>query len=549
MSDIINKNEFSIHLPSNACAKLFPYNTASDFSVQFDDPIRLSNGQWSCALSNISYPTSIHTIGREEIQLTYPSVYKFFSKAINDNNDGQFRWNNFKTYQIKQPPYSKVKGVGYFLRDVCANIMEKCKPEDVVIQFLHRNPNRTLFDEVPAKTGKLLDSKFTYKIQIDIRNPKLFLQFSPKLTTLLGFPRKVSFFRPKVYIAYINPTKHKNIKQFTDPNDWRMAITELPNFINRKEVILKTANEKVPTLKELQEKWEKAIDTTKCNLSVQPNSGQVSIQKLTPFSNANNYNIIEVNDQFALALGYKKRSRLFGLADLYISESTYLYEKQLIDGVYIKSDIKPEVFDKHVWKVIIYETTLSPDDEWLEKNFTSITLPSKTYSLPSHLINDIQDKIDTTLNRKRKAIKFALTQDKKVTINVKPLHSILMDNHLKELFGFPQTHLFEQDLLSEKKYTGSYPININRPLHSLSIFTNITGFVHVGAHQQPLLRSFLHDTSIKEAVVMKEFLHNIYVPVVDRVISHIDIKICDDNLQPIPFSAGKTIIVLHFLKS
>lgn len=61
----MDENGFYITLPSNACAKIFPQNTSSAFTIQLARPLEL-RGAWEVGLVEIQYPHSWDTLIEDE---------------------------------------------------------------------------------------------------------------------------------------------------------------------------------------------------------------------------------------------------------------------------------------------------------------------------------------------------------------------------------------------------------------------------------------------------------------------------------------------------
>ena len=165
-----------------------------------------------------------------------------------------------------------------------------------------------------------------------------------------------------------------------------------------------------------------------------------------------------------------------------------------------------------------------------------INLPAHSYQTPAELILD--------LNRKLESVNINMEQlkDNKVKLNVPPYYFILIAPRLQQILGFKTTRSF-----SSGSFISEVPINLQQPrVQKMSVYTNIIDYVHVGSQMEQLLRTFLHENGNGERIVMKEFLHNIYVPVRETCISCIKIIICDENFHEIPFHNGKTMVTLHF---
>ena len=83
---------------------------------------------------------------------------------------------------------------------------------------------------------------------------------------------------------------------------------------------------------------------------------------------------------------------------------------------------------------------------------------------------------------------------------------------------------------------------------TISTFTRVTAYVHIGNTKAPLLAVIpFHVTKSCNRLKEKNFKQVMYVPVIADCISQIDIGIYDGTRQLIPFTRDTaTALLLHF---
>lgn len=534
------KDEFFIHLPSNACPLIYPSNTASHYTIQLNDPIQLDRkrrgGQWCVALSDISYTTVLQTIEHETIRCAIPQVKKEFADHINyETDDHNYYW-KWSFYNINDliSSYSKVKqsNKGELMFNICAELMKICTPEYVVFGFYRRQLKNSYWEDVPANDSALQFDMYDYKVQIDIRKPNFFLQLSDQLLHLLGFSQRKTFYNSQVFTAHMDKTKLIEEEDLS-PTANEFILDQLHPFLQqpKQHYVVKRAGDTI-TMQQIVDYWQtqQLSMLIGCKLQIDEQTQHLSIVKSSPSTKI-------VYLSMGLATFIHLYDQILCLPVIYTNsyaESVNLQDQ--CDSIAVEEE----------WIIQVYDVKLHMDNvkehyEWLQYNKIIIDLPSRSYITPTELINDLNGKLQNTMIGD--SINFMLIKKNKVKIEVAPHYFMLIEARLQEILGFYTLSTF-----ASGTYISDAQINLQTHVRTLSVYTNIIDYVHVGSRMEQLLRTFLHDSNIHDRIAMKEFVHNIYVPVRDNCISCIEILICDENLKPIPFHQGKTMVTLHFKK-
>ena len=497
--------EFFIHLPSNACPSIYPLNTASDYTIQLNEPIYLENGKWSVSLNDISYTSELKTIGHESIHCTTPELKTKFANRIRMHG-GDYHW-QWAFHDITD----MVSGIvdetnkGEVLCKLCAKMTEICSPEFILFGFYRRERNHTYWTDVLLSDSVIDFEAYDYKVQIDIRKPNIFLQLTDQLVSLLGFRERKTFYHQQAFITYLDSTKPIEKMQLTMIG---FIMDELHPFLRRERFVVKHAGD---TIQQLIDNWQKL--NIGCQLTI--TDGRLSITKST-------------NKIICLDTGL--------LSSLHLLDEVLCYPT-----AYSNPDADPlNVHDKdeNEGAVTVYDTAITVSDDWIQFNHICIDLPPRIYESASELILDLNNKFKLQAIRK---IRLVLA-NQKVKIKIGRHYSMQIESRLQEILGFKTATSF-----SSGTFISDRPINLAQPrVRTMSVYTNIIDYVHVGSRMEQLLRRFVHEDDVKTRIVMKEFLHNIYIPVRESSISCISISICDEHLEHVPFHDGKTMVTLHF---
>lgn len=105
---------------------------------------------------------------------------------------------------------------------------------------------------------------------------------------------------------------------------------------------------------------------------------------------------------------------------------------------------------------------------------------------------------------------------------------------------------FDESVIDKGK-EGAYPIDMNRGVYGLYIYTNIIMPQIVGDKFAPLLRVISNvDHNKSGQGIVKIFENPDYFPLTVNTIQSIEIDVRNDYGQRVKFQLGKTVVKLHF---
>ena len=334
---------------------------------------------------------------------------------------------------------------------------------------------------------------------------------------MLGFRQRKSFFNQQTFTAHMDSTETIEPMKLTPST--KFIMDTLYPFLQCQRHVLKSEDEEM-SIQQLVDKWKTLSTELGCQLVI-GDDGCASFVKTSVGTS-----IIFVDDELTSWLN--------------------LYDQVLsFPATYTNPDAEPLNLKAKCggkeWVVRVYNVRLSSveyEHQWLQLNKVFINLPAHSYQSPAELILDLNRKLQSH----RVDIQLEQVEESKVKIKVAPYYFMLIAPRLQQILGFKTESSF-----SKGSSISDVPINLQQPhVRTMSVYTNIIDYVHVGSKMEQLLRTFLHENGDGERIVMKEFLHNIYVPIRETCISYIKIIICDENLHEIPFHNGKTMVTLHF---
>ena len=131
---------------------------------------------------------------------------------------------------------------------------------------------------------------------------------------------------------------------------------------------------------------------------------------------------------------------------------------------------------------------------------------------------------------------------RRVTITAGKKGRIKLRHDLARVLGFDH-----DTLIRGTTQVGSYLATPSGGFTAMYVYTDIIQEQFVGDYNATLLRTIpiqgrKHGESINSNIFNKIY----YMPVSKRLINTIEIKLADDGGQPIAFTEGKVIVVLHF---
>jgi len=174
---------------------------------------------------------------------------------------------------------------------------------------------------------------------------------------------------------------------------------------------------------------------------------------------------------------------------------------------------------------------------------TFIERRDERYDIVPGLYTKIEDVL-SQINQESKVINFTF-ENERVKANFKDDDSEYIT--LRE--GFKYVLGFEKDLI-DKTMVAKYAPHMRRGLFAIFIYSNVCGYSHVGDSVVPLLNVISMPQSQVGEIVSVDVNDPMYIPVSAKMISEIEIKLCSDTGEELPFEGDsvKTIISLHFRK-
>ena len=88
-------------------------------------------------------------------------------------------------------------------------------------------------------------------------------------------------------------------------------------------------------------------------------------------------------------------------------------------------------------------------------------------------------------------------------------------------------------------------MNLNRGIHDIYVNSDVIQTKLVGDSSMPLL-SGVHLHSVFGEMAFKEYSSPVYTPLAKHVFYTIEKYITDSTGRPVPFTSGKTTVLLHF---
>ena len=169
---------------------------------------------------------------------------------------------------------------------------------------------------------------------------------------------------------------------------------------------------------------------------------------------------------------------------------------------------------------------------------TTLYLPEDEYEDPETLMADFIDTKENyckiTYDENTKAIEMKL--------NPPPALRLVFSDMLARLLGFKQTTFEQGRVYIGELSTGVYP-------SMMFVYCDLIEHVTVGDVRAPLLRTFDMVKTSNDIVHRHHFTNLVYVPVQKKQFDSIEINIMRDTGEPMPFDAGKSLVLLHFRRS
>ena len=189
----------------------------------------------------------------------------------------------------------------------------------------------------------------------------------------------------------------------------------------------------------------------------------------------------------------------------------------------------------HEWSVSILDVGLATDE--LLKLETPISMGVRQFQK----VKEVCDHLNERVNDER--IVFTCTEKNELSLTLTDKNlKVTFDDDLRDILGFDQNAFSKPGT-----YKASTTIAMNRHIDYFYIYSNIGDNVRVGDIEAPLLAVIPFNPKSCQFVTEKAFKVPMYVPVLHKNISQIDIGIYDGAGKLIPFHEGAvTSVRLHF---
>ena len=207
-------------------------------------------------------------------------------------------------------------------------------------------------------------------------------------------------------------------------------------------------------------------------------------------------------------------------------------------------------------------------DRYMES--TVCHVPNKRYNSPQHLIDVWNDYLRTACNSgvELKYVK----ETGRCVIYVAPRHLVRLNAHACSILGFGDYKAVvikgenganeiphpaglnmlpkEDDVLQIYAHISEsfLPVNLNRLINTLYVYSDVIEPQIVGDSYVPLLRSVVDNVGDRGEMASVSFTNVHYKNLSRGVFHDIEVNITDDTGRKIPFEGGRVTVKLHFKK-
>jgi len=219
------------------------------------------------------------------------------------------------------------------------------------------------------------------------------------------------------------------------------------------------------------------------------------------------------------------------------------------------------------WVVGLLEITISKcvenvtDGSYHYDVFTSDGTPTRRVDLRSGSYDRPRELIQEMINAQRRVFNLegnnwlinfrTVVATKraalKINSNAENIMGLKFSEPLDNMLGFDSTQLFR----GNEEHKASQSIRLARNLQSAYVYCDVLEQVLVGDTKAPLLRivSRAPSDQIFDGVEHVTFNPVQYIPLQKKCFDTITVKLMTDEGTPMPFSPGKSIVVLEFRRS
>ena len=187
------------------------------------------------------------------------------------------------------------------------------------------------------------------------------------------------------------------------------------------------------------------------------------------------------------------------------------------------------------WGVSILDVGLV--ENYVEKITTSISMGVRQFQKVEEVCKHLNEKVND------KRIKFRCDKKDKIILQLKDKNvKVTFSDDLRDILGFDENTYTTRGI-----HIATAAISMNRHINYFYIYSNISDNVRIGDTEAPLLAVIPFNPKPCHFVTEKAFKVPMYVPVLHKHISQIDIGIYDGAGMLVPFHEGAVSSVrLHF---
>ena len=488
-----------MYLPSNACQHVYPDNTPSDYKTRLDHNIHLE-GAWEVGVESIFYSSHIEL--KDEKAEVYCNV-----KAV-EKRPSSFKLDKFA-----------------FKEDIKWNRRIEIKPHvfatdpnnlDEVLETLNVMNYQLVVDH---DYYAFRFTKHSFHLRPELKN--FFIFMTPRLKAVLGFPPDTRFgSHDKLTQAkYRKPGTTQLTREdyllkilYADPQD-----SESRFDIKPKGVTFKGGEGAFLTL------WKEKV----------LNRGFIASFKKKKL-------IIDNYDDDLVILFSHDLAKVVGHEKIIIGRSTTwgLRQAQLEKG-----------HSSENWYILTYLLRSIPLEKEFNYQFTVDVFPWK-FSTMTETMKGITEQVEKALRGKLKTLyvidyhRFTLSLGKGgyCKLDLGSQLSIDFSENLYRLFGLKKETLQRSEIYGMRNITNGLEKE-----QQLFLLSNISKATAYGQEQLQVLQTFLHKRK-NVRVLVKRFQPIIYLPLITNNIDMIEMKLTNEDYEPININDCTTIVCLYFRK-
>ena len=363
-----------------------------------------------------------------------------------------------------------------------------------------------IIKEVNPKLKGYLEFQFTEQLvaQYIVPNHGFILILSSHLTDTLKLFRDVVAYYDAWPSAY-----HPLETSISFPKGTEWSITLVPSNYKESTFLLKEVGEKI-SVQTFLDRFHAVIPKEVAYLSLNKGSTHIRLNK-----QATDGKVICFSFYAQKACQYRQRC-------LYRADKVQYIREQFGD------------FYAFEWSVSILDVGLVGN--YVEKIQTEISLGTRQFVKVAEVCNHLNEKVND------QRITFHCAEDNKIKLQLLDENlKVTFSNDLRDILGF------DQNVYTNGSYLARDTISMNRHINYFYIYSNIGDNIRIGDTEAPLLAVIPFNPKPCQIVTEKAFKVPMYVPIVCKYISQIDIAIYDGAGKLIPFHAGAvTSVRLHF---